>query len=127
MDAIRQSGTQYLHPDSLLGYGIPNFCLALDIVTGFTENKIVTNLTKVYPDPFTDNITVSFFSSIVQNVNVKMYNTLGQIVNQKTWKVAAGGNTLINMSSLQNLPDGIYVVVLTDEKGSVYTAKVVRE
>ena len=80
----------------------------------------------VYPDPFTDNITVSFFSSIVQNVNVKMYNTLGQIVNQKYWQVAGGGNTLINLSGLQNLSTGIYLVVLTDEKGGVYTSKVVK-
>ena len=109
-----------------MGYGIPDFCLARHIATGLTENKIVTGLTKVYPDPFTDNITVSFFSSIVQNVNIKMFNTLGQIVNQKMWKVAGGGNTLINLGALQNLTAGIYLVVLTDEKGSVYTAKVVK-
>jgi len=126
MQAVRESASQYTHPDSLLGYGIPNFCLAKTIATGLTDNKIVTSLTMVYPDPFTDNITVSFFSSIVQNVNVKMYNTLGQIVNQKYWQVAGGGNTLINLSGLQNLSTGIYLVVLTDEKGGVYTSKVVK-
>jgi serine protease AprX len=126
MQAIRQSASQYSHPDSLLGYGIPNFCLARTIA-GIKENKIITSLTKIYPDPFTDNITVSFFSSIVQNVNIKMYNTLGQIITQKLWKVAGGGNTLINLKGLQNLTNGIYILVLTDEKGDVYTGKVVKE
>jgi len=129
MNAIRQSASQYTHPDSLLGYGIPNFCLARTILTGLTgltKNKVVTSLTKVYPDPFTDNITVAFFSSTVQDVNVKMFNTMGQMVNQETWKVAGGGNTLINLGGLQNLTNGIYLVVLTDENGSVYTAKVVK-
>ncbi len=127
MQAIRESASQYLHPDTLLGYGIPNFCMAKIITGGFTENKVVTGLNKVFPDPFTDNITVSFFSSIVQNVNVKMYNTLGQLITQKTWKVAGGGNTLIPLHGLGNLVKGIYLVLLTDEKGSVYTSKIVKE
>jgi len=129
MQAIRESANQYTQPDSLLGYGIPDFCLAktiLTALTGITKNKVVTNLNKVYPDPFTDNITVSFFSSTVQNVNVRMFNTLGQIVNQKEWKVAGGGNTLISLGGLQNLPAGVYIVVLTDENGSVFTSKVVK-
>jgi serine protease AprX len=128
MQAIRESASQYTHPDSLLGYGIPNFCLAKTILTGLTglKNKVVTNLTKVYPDPFTDYITISFFSSTVQNVNVRMFNTLGQIVNQEMWKVAGGGNTLINLGGLQNLPAGVYIVMLTDASGSVYTTKVVK-
>lgn len=127
MDAIRESASQYTHPDNLLGYGIPNFCLAKTIADGILENKTVTGLTKVYPDPFTDNITVSFFSSMVQNVDIKMFNALGQIVNQKEWKVAGGGNTLINLGGLQNLANGIYLVVVTDEQGAVYTAKVVKQ
>lgn len=130
MQAIRESASQYSHPDSLLGYGIPNFCLAQTILTGLTgltPNKVVTNLNKVYPDPFTDNITISFFSSTVQNVNVRMFNTLGQMVNQKEWKVAANGNTLINVDGLQGLSNGIYLVVLTDENGSVFTEKVVKQ
>lgn len=127
MNAIRESASQYSHPDDFLGYGIPNFCLAKIIATGLTDNKIVTNLTKVYPDPFIDNITISFFSSIVQNVNVTMYNTLGQIVHQKEWKVAGSGNTLINLGGLQNLANGIYLVTVTDENGSVYTSKVMKQ
>ncbi|HTA27186.1 MAG TPA: S8/S53 family peptidase [Bacteroidia bacterium] len=126
MEAVRQSASQYTHPDSLLGYGIPNFCLAKTIATGLTDNKIVTNLNSIYPNPFTNDITVSFFSSIVQNVNVKMYNTLGQIITQKTWQVAGGGNTLITLGGLQNLSNGIYLVIVTDEKGRVYTGKVVK-
>jgi len=126
MNAIRESASEYYTPSEFVGYGIPNFCLAKTIADGILENKVVTNLTKVYPDPFNDNITVSFFSSVVQNVNVKMYNILGQIVNQKEFKVASDGNTLINLGGLQNLSNGIYLVVLTDEQGSVYTSKVVK-
>ncbi len=126
MSAIKQSASQYANPDSLLGYGIPNFCTARSIIISAEENKVLTNLNSVFPDPFTDNITISFYSSIVQTVNVKMFNSLGQLVNGKQWKVAGGGNTLINMGGLQTLTNGIYLVVLTDEKGSVYTSKVVK-
>jgi serine protease AprX len=126
MNAIRESASLYSSPNNLLGYGIPDFCLAKTIADGLVENKMVSNLTKVYPDPFTDNITVSFFSSVVQNVNVKLFNTLGQILIQKEWKVAGGGNTLINLDGLQNLANSVYLVVVTDEHGSVFTSKVVK-
>lgn len=37
MNAIKQSAHQYTAPDSLLGYGIPNFCRADSILSGFTS------------------------------------------------------------------------------------------
>lgn len=126
MNAIRKSASQYTHPDSLLGYGIPNFCVAHQILTGIAENKPVSAISQVYPDPFTDHITVSFFSSTVQNVNVEMLNTLGQVITQKNWTVAANGNTLIELSNLQNLPNGVYLVSMTDQQGNIYITKVIK-
>jgi len=124
--AIKQSASQYKHPDSLLGYGIPNYCLALNILTGMTENKPVSMLVKTFPNPFTSCITLSFYSSYNQNLTVSLYNILGQTIYQKTEKTATGGNTQIAIDGLQNLPKGLYMVTLTDSQGMTYTQKEIK-
>lgn len=127
INAIEQSATQYSHPDSLLGYGIPNFCQALNILTGITENKPVSMLVKTFPNPFTNNITVAFYSSFTQNIQVNLYNSIGQVVYEKIIRTALGGNTVITLNQLQNLASGLYLVTLTDEKGIVYSQKEIKE
>jgi len=127
INAIEQSASQYSHPDSLLGYGIPDYCQALTILTGITENRPVSMLVKTFPNPFTNSITLSFYSSFTQNLKVALYNSIGQLVYQKVLKTAIGGNTQIVLNQLQGLSSGIYLVTLTDEKGIVYTQKEVKQ
>ncbi|HSY77923.1 MAG TPA: T9SS type A sorting domain-containing protein, partial [Bacteroidia bacterium] len=124
---IKQSASQYAHPDSILGYGIPNFCQALTILTGITENKPVSMLVKTYPNPFTSNITLSFYSSYKQDIKIALCNSIGQVIYQNTEKTAAGGNTQISINGLQNLSPGIYLVTLTDDKGITYIQKEVKQ
>ncbi|HTA83418.1 MAG TPA: S8/S53 family peptidase [Bacteroidia bacterium] len=125
--AIKKSASQYATPDNKLGYGIPNYCNALTILTGITENKSVSALVKTYPDPFIDNITLSFYSTYTQNLTISLYNMLGQVVYQKVEKSAVGGNTKITIGGLENLSKGIYLVALTDSKGITYTQKEVKQ
>ncbi|MGP8217775.1 MAG: S8 family serine peptidase [Bacteroidia bacterium] len=40
INAIKQSASQYTHPDSLIGFGIPDFCKSLDILTKINGNKL---------------------------------------------------------------------------------------
>jgi serine protease AprX len=128
MQAIKQSASQYAHPDSLLGYGIPNFCVANTIiVAGLNEQTHFGILDKVYPNPFNNNITAVFYSSVKQNVTVTLYNTIGQAMHQHTQDVAANGNTLITISGLNTLPEGLYLVNIKDENGAVYTGKVIKQ
>ena len=127
INAIEQSASQYSHPDSLLGYGIPDYCQALTILTGITENKPVSMLVKSFPNPFTNSITLSFYSSFTQNLKVALYNSIGQLIYQKVSRTAIGGNTQITLNQLQNLSAGIYLVTITDEKGIVYTQKEVKQ
>ena len=127
IDAVEKSASQYSKPDSLLGYGIPNFCLALNILTGIKENKPVSLLLKTFPDPFTNSITLSFYSSYSENVTVTLSNIIGQQVYSKVEKTASGGNRLITIDDLQDLPKGMYIVTLTDEQGNIYTQKEVKQ
>lgn len=126
MKAIKESASQYTKPDSLLGYGIPDFCLA-DIITSTNGQKQLSVLNKVYPNPFSNNITAVFFSSTQQNVRVVLYNSIGQAIYTHSQEVAANGNTLITINGLNALPQGLYLVSITDESGKVFIGKVIKQ
>ncbi|HXB11007.1 MAG TPA: S8/S53 family peptidase [Bacteroidia bacterium] len=128
MSAVKQSASQYATPDSLEGYGIPNFCIAnvlLHSLSSPTQTP-VTILNKVYPNPFNNSVTVEFYSSLKQEVTVSLFNSIGQTVYKKSLTVAANGNTLIDIDGLSGLPQGVYLVTVADATGMMYTSKIVK-
>jgi subtilisin family serine protease len=128
MQAVKQSASQYTHPDSLKGYGIPNFCIANSLLKSLSASTQtpVTVLNKVYPNPFNNSVTVEFYSSLKQDVTVSLYNSLGQTLYKQSLPVASNGNTLIEISGLNDLPQGIYLVTVADATGMTYTSKIVK-
>jgi serine protease AprX len=125
--AIKKSASQYSNPNNMLGYGIPDYCMALNLLTGITENKPVSMLVKTYPDPFTNAITLSLYSSFDQHITVSLYNMMGQTIYQKIERTVVGGNIQITINGLDDLPKGIYLVALTDAKGVTYTQREVKQ
>ncbi len=123
--AIKQSATLYSHPNDSLGWGIPDFCLA-NTILGSPEIKTAGVLTKVYPNPFLNIITVEFYSSIQQTLSVKLVDMMGRTVYRQSAVAGAGGNSLIEISGISHLAGGVYLVSITDENGNFYSAKVVK-
>jgi len=76
-NAIRLSASQNTFPDSLRGYGIPNFCLANTILNssaGIAENDLSNLL--LYPNPANNELTVYGFEQDL-SVEYVIYNSLG--------------------------------------------------
>lgn len=127
MSAVKRSASQYLHPDSLLGYGIPDFCLASMIISGMKQNKEVEAISSVFPNPFTSDVTLLFYSSFRQPVQVSVYNTLGQLYYKYRTETAANGNTLIKLNGLERLPSGLYIITLTNNNGAMFSVKIMKQ
>jgi subtilisin family serine protease len=78
---LKISANQYLKPDNLLGYGIPNYTLAKNLVLNI-GNEINNSPFIVYPNPVINNSELNIKmidSSIVTNVLV--YKTDGELMN----------------------------------------------
>jgi len=62
MDAIIKSANNYNTPDSLTGYGIPDFYTAYHIlneITSVKEEKIEQATISIYPNPINDFFNIS--------------------------------------------------------------------
>lgn len=98
VDFIRQSADQYLNPDDLMGYGIPDFQQALDIATLSVAENLASRFI-LFPNPVSDHVFITF--SDAGDAELVLYNTLGQQVSN--YKVSQ--NQSVNMEALES---GIY-------------------
>ena len=78
MQLIKQSASTYSSPTNELGYGIPDFNLALNngLLNVNTSDKVRF---MVYPNPATDAVTIAFPTGF-DNATIFLYNTMGQLM-----------------------------------------------
>lgn len=127
LDIIKQSASQYASPDSLLGYGIPDFCAANLYLSGNPLN--LGNADQLYgllPNPFYDNLNFSFYSLTNQNINVILFDVQGrQLMNKMVFAIGDAENHF-SFSELNSLSTGIYFLRVNTESGNYFVQKVVK-
>ena len=106
-DAIRASADQYTVPDSLRGYGLPDFCLADQLLKGTASIAELNKEKLVYPNPTNDFIHFSA-SFLDKNVRVRIINSIGQEVFKDT---SVDDSTI----DVRKLPNGVYVLEIVSE------------
>jgi len=127
INAIKHSSNQFYSPDSLLGYGIPNFPIAAIFLSG---NKIpnfdTENLFTVFPNPYQNDLYIAYNSNDTQNVTVEMFELSGKklfSINEIPRYVGYNSITLNNLSGLKS---GVYIIRLISGNKTT-TKKVVKK
>jgi hypothetical protein len=87
-------------------------------VTGMNEIKDL-NIFSVYPNPVSNSCTISFNSSYSQ-ATVGVYNLLGD----KVKEIKASNSSSVEMD-LSDLPNGIYILSATTDKGITFNKKLI--
>jgi hypothetical protein len=82
------------------------------------ENKDFT----VYPNPFSNNISIDWKGKAQNNVTVSLTNIVGQEVFKTELKLNAGQNTI----ALPALTSGNYILLLQDANGKSWSNKMVK-
>ncbi|HEY5393147.1 MAG TPA: T9SS type A sorting domain-containing protein, partial [Hanamia sp.] len=81
-------------------------------------------IAKVYPNPFTKQITLEISSGKDQTISLTLLSANGNTVTNSELKIAKG-NSVINMNLPNNIASGTYVLRIITEKGS-YSFKLVK-
>lgn len=106
MDAIKATGSQASAPDSLLGWGIPNF---KDVTTSAPDIKIneVKKLS-AFPNPIINKVTLGFAEAISGNYKIEIFSIQGKSVYSRQGTDTSLRSLQIN--DIENLPSGIYFI-----------------
>ena len=125
INAIQQSASQFSSPDSLLGYGIPDFPEACLILAGIDPGVALNgdNLI-VNGNPFAEHLSLSFYSTKQQDIKVKLTDMLGKLIYNKSLSVS--GLNVHDISVPVSVSKGIYVIEVETEL-KVFTEKVIKK
>lgn len=121
--AIEQSASQYAKPDSLLGYGIPDFELA-DKYLKVNSAPSITNETSciVSPNPFNDHLLISNLNQTSEDhFHLSIYNLEGVCL----WQTDKSNSGTILLRNMESLPAGLLILSIKSG-GKVQRIKVIK-
>jgi subtilisin family serine protease len=107
INSVRQSGSQFSSPDSLLGYGIPKACVADSLLAllevGINESDLKENVRlNIYPNPTTGYVTISSSDKIEL---VQLISMEGRMIKQ--YILSNKNSVLLNFN---DIPKGCYII-----------------
>ncbi|MFV0590553.1 MAG: S8 family serine peptidase [Draconibacterium sp.] len=112
-EALEESGSKYLSPDSLVGYGIPNMRTASTILDPMSVKVSQRNAEwKVFPNPVSDFLMIEYNGMPPSgDVKLELFTTDGKLTKQWVYP-AAQKIVLNNWSAIKN---GFYVLRINTE------------
>lgn len=109
MQIVRESASQFENPDIFLGYGIPNFQIALSNLS-VSENEF-QNAISIYPNPINRTLFIDF--AIKSNSGeIEIFTILGRKIFETNLK------NQYNQIDLSDLISGIYILKIHTEKSN---------
>jgi serine protease AprX len=119
IEIIKASASQASQPDSLLGWGIPDFLAATNTLSVQTkENKLVA-----FPNPVVGKLTLVFPVSIPGKFNIEIVNLLGKVV--YSLQRDEGPIRSIQIDNIGYLSSGIYIIRISDQS-VIYSGKIIK-
>ncbi|MCX6285633.1 MAG: S8 family serine peptidase [Bacteroidetes bacterium] len=107
--AIQRSASHYANPDSLLGYGIPDFSNALLVLK---VDKTSRPAISIFPNPFTDHLTVNYFCSRDEQIKLALLDQTGRLLMKRIAQGMQGQNG-ITLEKFSGLSPGIYFLQIS--------------
>jgi hypothetical protein len=106
---VKESCDQFNNPDSLKGYGIPDFAQAYTTVTG--KKIIIPSMNKidyVAPNPFRDFINIRYLAADTHYIELSLFDIMGKEISYQRHWCDARTYQNINFNVPATLASGIY-------------------
>ncbi len=106
-------------PDTITVTNVDCYYVPVCLVTGFSEPELENNLVKIFPNPFSTEITLKINQNS-KNATLTIFNSFGQQVKQI--KNINGQTVTLHRD---NLPSGLYFIRITQDSKVIATEKLV--
>lgn len=128
-ETIIRNSSQFNSPDTLLGFGIPDFASAAGIEYTSAKSQMKENQDEptIYPNPFKDSFKIDFsdISKNVDSINIKIMDITGIIICRKSI-ASPVNNTTIKIDELISSPPGIYFIEISYNQNLFYRQKLIK-
>lgn len=115
MDAVRKSASQYNTPDSLLGYGIPDFLQAYNLLAGiYNTNAENFRIKSLYPNPCSESTQLTYISDKVRILTILLFSNDGKLISEKKIITKPYAIEHVNISTA-SLKKGLYLLQIKSD------------
>jgi hypothetical protein len=97
----------------------------LDILTGNNELSFTDDDVTVYPNPFSDKLSIEYYLTGKARVEINIYNSFGEKAFETTG-TGTGTGTHTETISVSNLAKGIYFIILKADGAIIQTEKIIK-
>lgn len=122
-EAIRQTGSRYTNPDDKLGYGIPDFIQAYNILTVIDAFEPGKPLMRVFPNPVRMEVNLVFSDTATGKGRAEVYDLAGKTIVLQDFMIVPGG--IQSLTLPEGSPSGMYFLKLT-AGNQVVTQKIIK-
>ncbi len=123
---IIKSASMANNPDNSLGYGIPDFLKAYQIVSGLDTQRFKGDL-MAYPNRLgNQNLRITYTAINTETITISVYNMLRQLLYQTRVLATAGVKNDYSIIDLPQLQQGMYFVNVQSAVGTS-TVKIFKE
>jgi subtilisin family serine protease len=125
IDAIRMSASRSGSPDTLTGYGIPDFMAAFMLLDGAPREVLFNEKPILFPTPSGGDVEIMLFSQDAHDVQIRIYDIRGRLTSSEILRVEARRHTRHPILTLAKNTRGVYFVEVIS-KEVVYLLKAVK-
>jgi len=122
IDVIKATASQASNPDSLSGWGIPDYSEALMLPTKLNSN-LKEEVPAIYPNPMADQIIILLPGKVTGKVVIEISDLQGRCL--YTHHADSSRTRVIQINDLEFLAPGLYVVKLSGGYG-FFTQKILK-
>ncbi|HEX8516544.1 MAG TPA: S8 family serine peptidase [Bacteroidia bacterium] len=122
--AIQQSASKATSPDTVMGYGIPDFCKAHRLLGG-VEDIVYEESFSVYPNPFKNDFQFAFYSAEKQTVLIELFDITGKAIYSESADFEIYSDNRFHIPA-NNLAAGVYMIIVKTDK-KTYQEKVLKQ
>ena len=113
-EALKESGSQYTNPDNLLGWGIPDYGKAGDILTTIQNSRLhESRIVKVYPNPTNAGISLDLKLDSAELVKIKLISNSGAVLFDREYNKSKADHIIQINQPVTDFESGVYFVRIT--------------
>ncbi len=125
---IEQNASGYNSPDSLLGFGLPNYMkmyMKAKPSDQYTYGQ--SFLISLRNNPFTNEVGIELYSAIAQEVRFVLLDVNGKTICDETKEVQENQYLIFGLENLDRLSSGMYFLRVYGENGEWLSRKVLKK
>lgn len=124
-EAIIRSASQANNPDTLTGYGIPDFYEAYwQLNNEIKQKSAEEHIIRLYPNPFSSYLNLAYYAKQASTCHLVLKDPAGRVLTRKKQQISEGVNRF-RLQGLAAFSSGLYFITVNTENDQV-TKKIVK-